>query len=176
MPSCSARPVEVIAADLQKTLYECCLITEQTSAPARATCPASGTLSRKIQHKTVESLLKPEKRSSLRDVQYYFCADPHCSVIYFSSDNSQITKDDVNVKVFNKDGGDDVPVCYCFLWTRKRIRDEIESTGKSTAALSIAQEIHAGRCACDVKNPKGECCLGDVHQVVKEFLLPVHNK
>lgn len=173
MPSCSVRPVEVIAADLHKVNYECCLTTEQSSAPARALCPVSGTLSRKVLHRTVENLVKLEKRSAVRDIQYYFCPDPHCSVVYFSSDSVQITKDDMSVKVFNKDSGEDVPGCYCFLWTRKRIRDEIESTGTSTAALSIAEEIHAGRCACDVKNPKGECCLGDVHLVVKEFLRPV---
>jgi hypothetical protein len=79
--------------------------------------------------------------------------------------------DDVAVKVFVKDQGDDVPVCYCFNWTRARIKQEIRETEKSTAAVEIAREIKAGNCACDIKNPKGECCLGDVNSFVKEVML-----
>jgi hypothetical protein len=173
MPSCSVRPVEVIAADLHKVHYECCLATEQTPEAARAKCPDCDTLSRKVQRRTVESLLKPDRKLLLGTVQYYLCPDAQCGVVYFSSNNSQkIRRDDMSVKVFSKDSGDDVPVCYCFGWTRKRIRTEISNTGKSSAALSIAQEIHAGGCACDLKNPKGECCLGDVHMIVKDLLLP----
>jgi hypothetical protein len=74
------------------------------------------------------------------------------------------------VKVFAKDRGDEVPVCYCFDWTRRRIKQEIEATGKSTAVVAIAKEIKAGNCACDIKNPKGECCLGEVNLFVKEVL------
>ncbi|MGH7454108.1 MAG: hypothetical protein ACRENG_22335, partial [bacterium] len=74
-------------------------------------------------------------------------------------------------KVFAKDRGDEVPACYCFDWTRRRIKNEIENTGKSTASMQIAKEVKAGNCACDIKNPKGECCLGDVNLVVKDALL-----
>ncbi len=87
--------------------------------------------------------------------------------------------DDVAVKVFAKDQGDDVPVCYCFDWTRGRIKQPIRETrkglppGQSTAAVEIAREIKAGNCACDLKNPKGECCLGDVNAFVKEAMTDV---
>ncbi len=31
----------------------------------------------------------------------------------------------------------------------------------------IAREIKAGHCACEVKNPSGRCCLGDVRAYEK---------
>jgi hypothetical protein len=31
----------------------------------------------------------------------------------------------------------------------------------------ITQEVKAGRCACEVKNPAGSCCLGDVARVLQ---------
>lgn len=40
-------------------------------------------------------------------------------------------------------------------------RAEIQK-GDSTAQQIIMQEVKAGRCACEVKNPAGTCCLGDV--------------
>lgn len=168
MNSCCTQPLDVIAADKHHDEESCCLITEKTPAPAKAACPLSGTLSRKVQHRTLEHLLKPEKLGSLQNVQYYYCQESTCHVVYFSNEEVPFfTSHDVAVKVFVKDQGDEVPVCYCFNWTRARIKQEIIETGESTASLEIAREIKAGTCACDIKNPKGECCLGDVNAFVK---------
>ena len=184
MNSCCTQPVEVIAAD-QHHAESCCLITEKTPAPAKAECPISKTLSRKIQRRTLEHLLKPEKIDSIQNVQYYYCREPTCNVVYFSNENAPFFSiDEVAVKVFAKDRGDNVPVCYCFDWTRARIKQQIKETrkglppGRSTAALEIARAIKAGQCACDLKNPKGECCLGDVNSFVKELMLinPNHQR
>ncbi|MBI1804861.1 MAG: copper chaperone Copz family protein [Ignavibacteriae bacterium] len=173
MNSCCALPVEVIAADKHKSGDACCLVTEKTPTPARAECPVSKTSSRKVQRRTLEHLLKAEKVGSIQNVQYYYCTDPECKCVYFSNERMPyFTVDDVNVKVFAKDKGDDVNVCYCFEWTRGRIEDELNQTGKSTASLQIAQQVKVGNCACNIKNPKGECCLGDVNTVVKQAAQP----
>jgi hypothetical protein len=172
MNSCCTQPIEVIAADQHKSGESCCLVVEKTPAPAKVECPVSGTLSRKVQRRTLEHLLKPEKLDSLRDVQYYYCKEPACNVVYFSNENVPFFSiDNVAVKVFAKDRGDEVPVCYCFDWTRARIIRQIREFGQSTAAFEIAREIKAGHCACDIKNPKGECCLGDVNSFVKKVML-----
>ena len=171
MNACCELPVEVIAADQHKRGEECCLVTEKTPAPAKAECPISKTSSRKVQRRTVEHLLKAEKVGSVQNVQYYYCTDPECRVVYFSSESAPyFTVEDVAVKVYAKDKGNDVDVCYCFDWTRGRIKEQIAQTGKSKASLEIAQEVKAGNCVCDIKNPKGECCLGDVNTFVKQFI------
>lgn len=167
--SCCSVPVGDITADQHKNGDACCLAAEATSAPARAECPVSKAISRKVQRRTLEHLLKPESIGSVENVQYYYCFDPNCAVVYFSNQSvPYFTVDDVKVKVLAKDKGDDVNVCYCFDWTRGRIKKEIATTGKSTASHEIAREVKAGNCACDIKNPKGECCLGDVNAFVKE--------
>ncbi len=74
MNSCCTQPVEVIAAG-QHHGESCCLVEEKTPAPARAECPVSGTLSRQVQRRTLEHLLKPEKLGARRDVQYYYCKE-----------------------------------------------------------------------------------------------------
>lgn len=171
MNSCCTLPLDVIATDKHKNGDECCLVTDHTSAPARAECPVSHTPSRKVQRKTMEHLLKPDKLAEVRNVQYYYCANPVCDVVYFSTENvHSFLVDDVKVGVFAKDKDDLTNVCYCFDWTRRRIKDQIKETGQSTAAMEIAREVKAGRCQCDIKNPKGECCLGDVNAVVKEAM------
>ena len=173
MNSCSTQPIERIAENKHKADDQCCIITEITLAPPRAECPVSKTVSRKVQLRTLEHLLKVEKVGEIQDVQYYYCADSNCNIVYFSNETvSYFTVDDVSVKVLSKDKGNDVDVCYCFNWNRARIKEELAGTGKSTASLQIAKEVKAGNCACDIKNPKGECCLGDVNSFLKS-LTPV---
>lgn len=171
MNSCCEKPIAVVAEDKHKAGDQCCLVTEVSPTPSRAECPVSKTLSRKVQRRTLEHLLKPERVGSMANVQYYYCTEPNCNVVYFSNETvPYFTVDDVSVKVLAKDNGDDVNVCYCFNWTRARIKEEITSTGKSTASLQIAKEVKAGKCACDIKNPKGECCLGDVNAFIKSAI------
>lgn len=163
MNSCSALPVEENASNEH--------LEEKTDAPLSADCPVSKTTSSKVHLRTVRRLVREERRWQLGTVQYYFCADPKCPVVYFSNDPvPYFIVDDLEVKVFAKDLGEDVPVCYCFGWTRGRIHKEIRETGRSTAPVEIAKQVKAGLCACDVKNPKGRCCLGDVNAVVKNAI------
>lgn len=171
MNSCCNLPVEIIAADQHKNSGECCLVTEKTDAPAQAECPISKTSSRKVQQRTLEHLLKSEKVAEMKNVQYYYCTAPDCKVVYFSNESAPyFTVEDVRVKVFSKDKGDDVNVCYCFDWTRGKIKQEIKHTGKSNASFEIAQKVKEKFCNCDIKNPKGECCLGDVNRLIKLYL------
>jgi hypothetical protein len=177
MNACCTVPVEKIAANEHLTGGECCLITDQTEAPSKADCPVSQASSKKVQTRTVRSLVRGDSRWRLENVQYYYCEDPTCPVVYFPSNGgAYFTISDLDVKVFSKDKGDDVNVCYCFDWTRGRIKKEISETGTSIAPKEIARQVKEGLCSCDVKNPKGRCCLGDVNSVVKEALQGVAYK
>lgn len=171
MNSCCTKPVEVIVEDKHKPTEQCCLVTDVTTAPSRAECPISKTLSKKVQLRTLEHLLKPDIVNKIQNAQYYFCADPNCKVVYFAFEStSNFTIEDVSVEVLAKSKTESVNVCYCFCWTRSRIKEELVNTGHSTASLQIAKEVKAGNCACDIKNPKGECCLGDVNFYVKSLI------
>ena len=53
-------------------------------------------------------------------------------------------------------------VCYCFLHPRSEIESELRHDGISTLLDRIAAKVKAGECACEVRNPSGRCCLGEV--------------
>ena len=80
-----------------------------------------------------------------------------------------IDKFELRVPVNFKENNYKGPICYCFDHTVASIRAEIQSTGRSTATEMITKEVKAGRCACEVKNPAGTCCLGDVIRVMQSF-------
>jgi hypothetical protein len=87
--------------------------------------------------------------------------------VYFSEDGDRFTTADVRVPVWQKLPFGDRPICYCFGESEASIRSEVESTGASTAVELIRHHIDAERCACEVRNPRGACCLGDVIAAVK---------
>jgi hypothetical protein len=60
-------------------------------------------------------------------------------------------------------------VCYCFGENEADIRREIEEHGASRAVERVRAHIAAGRCACELRNPRGVCCLGDVIAAVKRM-------
>ncbi len=62
------------------------------------------------------------------------------------------------------------PVCYCFNHTVASIRAEVQYKGRSTAQEMITNEVKAGRCACEVKNPAGNCCLDDVARAIQAVM------
>ena len=100
---------------------------------------------------------------------YFFCSQHDCATVYFSQENSFIA-DALREAVYQKDDAGDVPVCYCFGWTRGRIETEIKKMGKSTSVDTIAGHVKAGKCACEIRNPQGTCCLGNVSELVKKTL------
>lgn len=57
-------------------------------------------------------------------------------------------------------------VCYCFDESEESIRAELREQGRSGAVERVRAHIAARRCACDVKNPRGVCCLGELIAVV----------
>lgn len=169
MHECCTLPIDRIMANEHKPDGVCCLVSEVTDTPPRADCPESGTSSRKIQRRTIEHLVKSDRVGEIADTQYYYCADSDCPVVYFANDSVRsFTTEDLKVKVFAKDTGGDVNVCYCYDWTRDGIKNELAETGQSTASREIAEKVRDSLCECDIKNPKGTCCLGDVNRVVRE--------
>ncbi|WCK52986.1 (2Fe-2S)-binding protein [Aneurinibacillus sp. Ricciae_BoGa-3] len=132
-------------------------------------CPMCGEKGKDINLLTVKSMLLPIALETLDAHQTYrFCASDNCNVVNFGDQGGRFTKDDVRLPVFQKDHGQDTNVCYYFDWTRSKIMEEIRTTGKSTAVSSISSHIKAGRCGCDLNNPQGSCCLGNVTAAVKE--------
>lgn len=153
-------------------MAECCAVKQEPSSPpAVLGCPVSGTRSKQVDLLTVKSLVR-HLPFGLGVVQYYFCEAPDCDVVYFPFGPQApiFRRGDLLVRVGVKETSDPVPVCYCFGVTRKDIRDEIERTGRSTVGDRIKAEVKAGHCACEVKNPSGKCCLGNVTRTVQQAL------
>jgi len=140
-------------------------------AQAVISCPVSGTTGKLVELQTIKALLTERALRRVSVSPHRFCADSECDVVYFDAAGNHYTKDDVRVPVWQKEPFGTRMVCYCFGETEADIRTEMERLGRSDAVERVRRHIKAGRCACEVRNPCGACCLGDVLAAVKRVAL-----
>ncbi len=137
---------------------------------AADSCPRCGSRGVAVDRITLKALLAGDALRRGIPPDPRFCATPECPTVYFDAGTgATFTESDLIEPVHAKHPDDpDVPVCYCFDVTPGAIAEEIRRSGTSSASREIAAEVKAGHCACEVRNPKGSCCLGDVARVEKE--------
>jgi len=141
-----------------------------TAPKTKAACPTNGQVGKSVDVMTVKALLAvPLTQLSQRE--YHFCRAAGCPTVYFSTDGSQILGEgDLRERVYQKHpNDDDVFGCYCFYHTIGSIREELARTGSSTVVAAITAGIQAGQCACEIRNPQGSCCLGNVRAIVQRL-------
>jgi hypothetical protein len=118
----------------------------------------------------VKALLTANALRRLDGKAYRFCSEPDCEVVYFDREADSIFgKTDLVVRVGQKETDDPIPVCYCFGITLADLRRDIMTAGETNLPAMITAEVRAGHCACEVKNPQGSCCLGNVSNAVKKI-------
>jgi hypothetical protein len=152
-------------------LSNCCSIGESPAGPAVTACPVNGARSKQVDMLTVRSLVR-RLPLSMPATRYYFCEARDCDVVYFALNPQApiFRRADLLVRVGAKEESDPMPVCYCFGFTRRDIENEITATGRSTVGERISAEVKQGNCACEVKNPSGKCCLGNVTRIVRDHM------
>lgn len=140
---------------------DCCATpARDRSSPGH--CPVTGVAGARVRRETVKALLTETALARLTMAEHRFCPDPSCAVVYFTADGDLYRTTDVRVPVWQKEPSGARMICYCFGENEAVMRREVEADGVSGAAARVRAHIAAKRCACEVRNPRGVCCLGDV--------------
>lgn len=145
-----------------------CAVEQPTSIPIKP-CPTCTKRGKKVGTETVKALLAGTLHQVRPQRRYLFCATADCPTVYFADDGMQtFTEADLRERVHQKHlDDDDVFVCYCFRHTPGSLRAELLQTGQSTVVETVRQGTKTGQCACEIRNPQGSCCLGNVGAAVK---------
>jgi len=143
----------------------CCAPNKvEQSVPSR--CDECGTTGRSVGRITLKALLRPRALEGLTAGAHYFCGSRSCPVVYFG-DGAVFRQEDVLVPVFQKGAEGLRTVCYCLDISEDQVRGEVEAAGISASADRIKRLVQSDRCACELRNPQGTCCLGNVAAVVR---------
>ena len=156
---------ESCSSDKQKSEHNCC----SAQPKGKVECPSCSEKAKGVLGKTLEALLNDNVKSKLTCFDgFYYCKTPSCKIVYFR-DDTVVTQEDMNVVVGLKDGATPATVCYCFAWTKEKIKAELLSERKTAILEDIKAKMQNPGCSCEILNPSGGCCLGDVAKAIKEL-------
>jgi hypothetical protein len=146
-------------------------VERQPRAPG--SCPECGQKGKPVQGQTVKALLAVSLRA-VQEAEYLFCRTQTCPIVYFTAEDAQTFRvSDVRERVYQKEpDAHSVLICYCFRHTVGEINGA-DSAARAAIVDDINAGIQAGQCACDLRNPQGSCCLGNVRGLIKRLEEPV---
>lgn len=161
---------------------ECCSIPEAGSAacelptpterPLRinASCPQCGSAGKPVEVQTVRALVSVSLLQ-VPQTDFMFCRTPSCPVVFFASSGTPVfLTSQVRERVYQKEPeSNDVLICYCFHHQVGAIRASSDEQ-RATILESINIGVQAKLCACDLRNPQGSCCLGNIRALMKETI------
>lgn len=122
-------------------------------------CPECGNPLQPVAVKTVKHLLRYPLARSLSGGEFHYCSDRDCDIYYvrFEADDEEpaevFRSADIKERAAPLADDGDRLVCYCFGYTEAEIQSDARDAGAIPA--SIAAEVKAGNCACEVMNPSG---------------------
>ncbi len=152
----------------------CCTLPNAEAGTTGADlCPTCSQKGKPVGAETINALARPELQPAGGFPDGYVCTNPDDPTLYFfPGDSPSLSRDDVTVRVGFKAAEPPQLVCYCFEHTREDIQGEYRRQGESRIEASIREQVVQGACSCEVKNPTGRCCLGEVRAAYKELAIP----
>jgi hypothetical protein len=137
---------------------DCC-----SPATTGLACPVSSTPTMPVGMVTVR---QHAILTELPETAFAFCESARCRVVYVGADGTLIEKAQLRTRVGVKETAEPIPVCYCFDFTAAQIAEDLRERGRSTIRDYIQEQVRARGCRCEITNPSGRCCLGDIGRVL----------
>ncbi len=140
---------------------------ELRHGPGEGICPSCGARGKRVELVTLKALLSVPL-TEVRHADYLFCRGAECPAVYFSADGEQVfPESSLREAVYQKHPDDnDVFICYCFRHTAGNVRARQPEVGRPGVIEAISSGIQRGLCACEIRNPQGSCCLGNVRALL----------
>lgn len=148
----------------------------ETAKAGTHPCPECDQPGKSVETKTLKHTVQSWHLERVNKPGFLFCRSGDCNVVYFHPEGDCLRKPDVRVRVGLKETADPVPICYCFGFTEAMAFEEVRATGTCTIPQRITAEVRAGNCACEIRNPQGSCCLGNVTIALKRAMKAVSVK
>jgi len=139
-------------------MSDCCATTECVT---KLVCPDCAKTCHAVAFQTVLHQLKFPDVLEAVESEYYFCSNELCNVAYFSAAGHLIAKQQLRAFSVTK-------LCYCFDINRQTYKTALVNHTAEKIKQFVVQQTKAGRCACEIRNPSGRCCLSHFKQLENE--------
>ena len=144
-------------------MSECC-----SNSPSKITeqdCPQCGISCKSVGIKTLYHQVRFPENQAINSDRYYFCPVKTCAVGYFSTAGSMIPKQQLrSAQNIQED-----TLCYCFDISEAQYRFALQANTAESIKHFVIEQTRSGTCACEIRNPSGQCCLAKFKRVEKEI-------
>ena len=137
-----------------------------------APCPVCKNEAAGVEFKTVNNLVKPDKKSLIKENDDLFlCMDRDCNTSYFNRKGDLVlSAEDLKVPLWYKSKEVKKTACYCNNISFDQVREQVTVNGKTIWRDIVSAYRKNPICKCDLLNPAGSCCTEAFYAVVNDAL------
>ena len=135
-------------------MSECCNpVTSITSK--QQFCPECHFICKPVSMTTLYHQVRFPENQTLLTNSYYFCSTKTCPIAYFSNRGNPIPKSHLS----SYHAIQNEALCYCFDITAIKYVSALKAQCAEPIKNFVIQRTKTGECACEIRNPSGQCCL-----------------
>ena len=145
-------------------MSNCCSKPGQKTSQA---CPQCNIDCKPVTMRTLYQQVRfPENQQIVAD-HYFFCPSRDCLTAYFSGTGNSIAKS----LLITQQAIQSDTLCYCFDISSACYRSALQTHTAEPIKNFVIQRTKSAECACEIRNPSGQCCLAKFKQLEKENAL-----
>lgn len=145
--------------------------TSTGAVDLKRNCPTCKTPGQKVSIRTVKHLVLDSLGDSIIHDDYFICVNDKCDVVYFQNSNENIvTRNQLKVPVWFKEGAAPKYICYCSKITEEEIINSVLYSNAKTLVDVVKITGAMKNCNCEVNNPLGLCCGPYIQEILDGIL------
>lgn len=153
MPAIRQPPAEPLSNCRESpAMSDCC---SNPTAKTKQACPECGSTCIKVCMATLFHQVRFPENQHIAADDYYFCSSTQCPIAYFSVGGEIIPKQRLRTFQEMQNG----KLCYCFDIDAEQYLSALRANLGAPIKNWVVQRTQSGECACDIRNPSGQCCL-----------------
>lgn len=134
-------------------MSDCC--TASTQASKTLNCPQCGTTCKPVVLRTLYHQVKFPEVQEISSDGYCYCPSKDCATAYFSDTGNFIPKHHLTTY---QDIQND-KLCFCFDIKASDYLKALSINNAEAIKNFVIRRTKSGECACEIRNPSGQCCL-----------------
>ena len=143
-------------------MSDCCSKPKQITSLA---CPQCGSDCKLVTMRTLYHQVRFPENQQLTTDDYYFCPSRHCSTAYFSSAGNILSKS----LLITQQALQNDALCFCFDINSASYLSALQTQNANSIKNFVIERTKLAECACEIRNPSGQCCLAKFKQLEKEY-------
>ncbi len=144
-------------------MSDCCSKPNKKNSLA---CPQCGSDCKPVPLRTLYHQIRFPENQHISTDHFYYCSSRDCATAYFSATGMSLSKS----LLLTQQKIQQNMLCYCFDITAANYLSALQSRHEDAIKGFVLQRTKVAECACEVRNPSGQCCLAKFKQFEKEYV------